>query len=339
MPRRRDPQSAALSFMDCICCGFGAVLLLFILTAKKQISRQTEMTAETLETAQALQSAIDSATAENNELEALLAGKESQPQTEYRDIEKLKKQAAQISASIKSKEEALEALNIKNVDPLAPGDIERPSSDKQYLSGLSMDGPRAVILLENSGSMLAEDAQAAVEIMRLGKSRDAQKWKRAKTAVRSILAAIPKGTKVAILQMNESTGLLSGTGNEPYIDPYDNAALIDTLDRLDRLEASGGADLYRALRTVNGLPQRPTSLLIITDGLPTAPAKNSVLTEKDRIALFNLALAMPLSFPVNTLLLPFDGDPAAAGLYWKLSTRSEGITLVPNNDWPTESSP
>ena len=126
----------------------------------------------------------------------------------------------------------------------------------------------------------------------------------------------------------------SGTSEQPYIDPYDNSALLDTLDRLDTLDASGGADLYKGLRTVNGLPQRPTSLLLITDGLPTAPAKGNQLTEKDRVALFNLALATPLSFPVNVFIFPFEGDPSAAGLYWKLSTRTGGITLVPDDNWP-----
>jgi hypothetical protein len=32
MIRRRVPQSFSLSFLDCICCGFGAIILLFVLT-------------------------------------------------------------------------------------------------------------------------------------------------------------------------------------------------------------------------------------------------------------------------------------------------------------------
>ena len=32
MIRRRVPQSFSLSFLDCICCGFGAIILIFVLT-------------------------------------------------------------------------------------------------------------------------------------------------------------------------------------------------------------------------------------------------------------------------------------------------------------------
>src|SRR5688572_29185968 len=32
MIRRRLPQTFSLSFLDCICCGFGAIILIFVLT-------------------------------------------------------------------------------------------------------------------------------------------------------------------------------------------------------------------------------------------------------------------------------------------------------------------
>ena len=31
-PRRRDLEVFSLSFLDCICCGFGAIILLFVLS-------------------------------------------------------------------------------------------------------------------------------------------------------------------------------------------------------------------------------------------------------------------------------------------------------------------
>ena len=96
--------------------------------------------------------------------------------------------------------------------------------------------------------------------------KKAEKWLRAKEALRAlraVLAAIPKGTQVAVFQMSESVSPLSGSPNNPYIDPYDNAALItlisDRLDRLENLEAAAvfGADLSRGtILTVNNLKQR-----------------------------------------------------------------------------------
>ena len=40
--RRRETEVFSLAFLDCICCGFGAVLLIFILTVSQQKSRDTE---------------------------------------------------------------------------------------------------------------------------------------------------------------------------------------------------------------------------------------------------------------------------------------------------------
>lgn len=182
--------------------------------------------------------------------------------------------------------------------------------------------------------MLADNAADAVELLQSQKGASSEKWLRAKTAVRTVMAAIPKGTQVAIYQMNTETTAISGTAKDPYIDPYDNSALLTTLERLENLEANRGADLVKGLRTLQAAQQIPTSALLITDGLPTAPARSGSLSEADRVQLFNLALSSKLSFAVNTLLFPFEGDPSAAGLYWKLSTRTGGITLVPDPDWP-----
>ena len=46
-------------------------------------------------------------------------------------------------------------------------------------------------------------------------------------------------------------------------------------------------------------------------------------------------MANRLNYPFNAILLPFSGDPAAAGLFWQLSGRTKGITLIPDNDWPS----
>jgi hypothetical protein len=172
--------------------------------------------------------------------------------------------------------------------------------------------------------------------MQQGSWQKAEKWLRAKQALKAVLAAIPKGTKVAVFQMAESTSPLSGSPNDPYIDPYDNAALISLLDRLENLEARGGADLAKGMRTIASLKERASSLLLIGDGLPTAPAPSGRgLSEPERVNLFNQAMATRPNYPFNAILFPFEGDPSAAGLFWQLSGRTNGITLIPDNDWPS----
>jgi hypothetical protein len=184
--------------------------------------------------------------------------------------------------------------------------------------------------------MLAANAPEALNIIQQSSGATAEKWLRAKAALRAVIASIPKGTDVAIFAMSESTTALSGTAQNPYIDPYNNAELLSFLERLDRLDAGGGADLAKGLAAVNRLSQRASSLLLIGDGLPTAPAPSgSNLTEADRVQLFSRAQANRPNAPFNAILFPFEGDPSAAGLFWRLSGSTGGITLIPDNDWPT----
>ncbi|NQY33076.1 MAG: hypothetical protein HRT56_07895, partial [Coraliomargarita sp.] len=81
MSKRREPQSSALSFMDCICCGFGAVLLLFILTAKRQIVVSTEDATQAQKAAETLQIAIDEAEAKDKALDKEISALNPKPDT------------------------------------------------------------------------------------------------------------------------------------------------------------------------------------------------------------------------------------------------------------------
>ena len=335
MKQRRQAQSSALSFIDCICCGFGAVLLLFILTAKSQIDQKEIDAEQAVAALEVLQREIKISEEKQQTVEAELASLDPHPSAEAIDLNQLNAELASLTKAIEKKNAALAFLDEETKATEAIAAKERPSADKSYLSGLHLQGPRVLLLLENSGSMLAEDASDALKIIRSGNGNQSKKWLRAKAAIRAVLAAIPENTKVAVLQMNQQSTPLSGTPENPYIDPYDNSALIALLDRLDALEASGGANLLNALTVVRNLREQPSSLLLVGDGLPTAPnPTNRSLSEADRVLLFNRAMSVRPHFPFNTILFPFEGDPSAAGLFWKLSSRTNGIILVPDNDWP-----
>jgi hypothetical protein len=322
--------------MDCICCGFGAVLLLFILTAKKQIILSSEAANQSQEAAETLKAAIEERQAEQKALEKEIEALDPQPDSTATSLAQLAAEQERLAKEVEDQAQALKALETEAQPAKAAASIDRPSADQSYLSGLRLRGPRAVILLESSGSMLAENASTAVAIMQQGSWQKAEKWLRAKQALKAVLAAIPKGTKVAVFQMAESTSPLSGSPNDPYIDPYDNAALISLLDRLENLEARGGADLAKGMRTIASLKERASSLLLIGDGLPTAPAPSGRgLSEPERVNLFNQAMATRPNYPFNAILFPFEGDPSAAGLFWHLIGRTNGITLIPDNDWPS----
>lgn len=336
MKKRREAQSSALSFMDCICCGLGAVLLLFILTAKKQITESREEASQSVEAAETLQAAIRETEAKQKALDQRIEALDPQPDTNATSVAQLAAEQERLAKAVEDQAQALAALETETRPAEQPAALDRPSADQSYLAGLRLRGPRAVILLESSGSMLAENAKGALALLNQGGTAQSEKWNRAKAALRAVVAALPKGTQVAVFSMAETTTALSGTGQNPYIDPYDNAALLTFLERLDQLEARGGADLAAGLQTVAQLRERASSLLLIGDGLPTAPAPSGgSLSEADRVNLFKRAMASRPNSPFNAILFPFEGDPSAAGLFWQLTGRTGGITLIPDNDWPS----
>ena len=82
----------------------------------------------------------------------------------------------------------------------------------------------------------------------------------------------------------------------------------------------------------------PENVFLITDGLPTigtdAPWFKKVSGEK-RLKLFNRAVKLlPDKVPVNVILFPLEGDPAAASAYWKLAALTRGAYFCPSPDWP-----
>ena len=120
-----------------------------------------------------------------------------------------------------------------------------------------------------------------------------------------------------------------------YIDPGNGEAVAEILQMIDKIEPQGGANLSSAMRAIQQLSPTPTSVLLITDGLPTAPSTTkSQLSESDRVKLFLEAAQLCPDLTFNTLLLPFAGDPSAAGLYWTLCSQKKGLCLVPASSWP-----
>ena len=59
------------------------------------------------------------------------------------------------------------------------------------------------------------------------------------------------------------------------------------------------------------------------------------VTPTPRARLFTEATALlPRGIPVNTILLPMEGDPEAASAFWKLAVASRGSFMSPASDWP-----
>jgi hypothetical protein len=82
----------------------------------------------------------------------------------------------------------------------------------------------------------------------------------------------------------------------------------------------------------------PDNLFLLTDGLPTLGKDNpwgSRVSADKRLSLFREAVKrLPAGLPVNTILFPMEGDPMAAGEFWRLAVDTRGSFMCPSRDWP-----
>ena len=101
---------------------------------------------------------------------------------------------------------------------------------------------------------------------------------------------------------------------------------------------SGGTSLLNAFKLLDEFSAAPDNIFIITDGLPTqgdkAPRRNTV-SGPERLKLFREAIrTLPGNTPINVILSPMEGDPAAASEFWRLAQESGGSFMAPAKDWP-----
>ena len=100
----------------------------------------------------------------------------------------------------------------------------------------------------------------------------------------------------------------------------------------------GGTSLHQAFAVAKKLKPRPDNILLVTDGLPTqgkAKPRKTTVSAEQRLQHFQAAVStLPSGIPVNTVLLPMEGDAYAAAAFWKLAQDTRGSFLTPARDWP-----
>jgi hypothetical protein len=99
-----------------------------------------------------------------------------------------------------------------------------------------------------------------------------------------------------------------------------------------------GTSLYQALAVAGKLSPKPDNIILLTDGLPTqgrGKPRGNTVSAKERLQHFQTAVnVLPSGIPVNTVLLPMEGDAYAAAAFWKLAQETRGSFLTPARDWP-----
>ena len=358
--RTFDPVS--LSFLDVISCGFGAVVLIFLVldhsTSRESSNSDPALVAEVnlldleIRDGEANKVVIRNtisdvdlqvvraqglATQIQNEIDTFLeelAEMENETMAEENSIENLK-------ADIESLEDELERLRAAE-DQLTGNNIRQFVGDgnRQYLTGLILGGNRILILVDISGSMLDN---TIVNIIRRRNMPEAErlnsaKWLQVRKTVDWLTTQLPVPSQYQMYLFNDTVRpVLAGTEGQ-WLEVADAEQLTMAVNTLNETVPSEGTNLENLFTTVAAMSPAPDNIFLITDGLPTLGSRgpsSGTISGRDREELFERALdELPADIPVNVIMMPLEGDPAAPGWYWQLAMASGGSFMMPSPDWP-----
>lgn len=354
MRRSRRPGTAlSLSFLDIMACGFGAATLLFLLLKHAEITRPPEpdpasgsevnlLVADIREGERELATLRNARTALEEEIRAAqgrarkLLSEQPEPERSLRaDPEQ---ELASLREEITRLEE--EVARLRSADSGAAALRIAGEGRRQYLTGLRLGGARVLILVDASASMLDE---TIVEVIRR-RIRDhdsklrAPKWQRATRTAAWLVAHLPQTSDFQLYAFNTDARPTTPDSTGRWLQVSDTAAADTAVRQLRATAPQGGTSLINAFAAVRAMSPPPDNLILLTDGLPTwgrqAPRGNTVDPGR-REQLFREATeALPAGLPVNVILFPMEGDPAAASLFWQLGVATGGSFLSPARDWP-----
>lgn len=361
-----ESESFGLSFMDVICCGFGAVILLFIMTTRitgesveqtvEDMSAEIERVLLQLEEEQTELAELDERVKTKQELLAILrndaraaedAVKEKKDEAsaaslaerqQVQRVASLLNEINKVEAEIKKLEQAQQTAGEAKENAI----VDKAGSERRhYLTGLRLDGDRAVILVDVSLSMLDE---RLVDILRYKKATPkdklkSRKWVRVLDSVDWLMATLEaKEYQIYLYNDNVRASLPKTQGT--WLKRSDNKQVQEALKGVWNFPPEDGSNLERAFKEVMKLKPAPDNIYILTDGLPNqsdSRAFGLTVSGRERYQHFSYAtrvLYMTKRPAIHTILYPLQGDPAAPGMYWSLAAQSKGSYFSPTPDWP-----
>jgi hypothetical protein len=362
--KRKKVTVFSISFIDCICCGLGAMILLFVVVNSQNAAQRQHATEdlssetnrweqEVLEGRRDLvlaRNTLDDVSAELVKTEGLsrkILQSISEKRLELADRDKLtlasREHINRLKADLRSLEEDVKRLQAGAKREEELGRALRPfpgQGDRQYLTGLKMGGQRILILVDASASMLDDTVVGVIRRRNQGSAEKlrAPKWRQAVATVDWLTANLPQASRAQVYVFNESAApLLEGTRGT-WFEAGDIDRLNQAVEKLRRLPPEKGTSLINAFEAASKLSPAPDNIILLTDGLPTMgrdkPWGNRVSADK-RLSLFREAVKrLPAGVPVNVILLSMEGDPLAASEFWRLAMDTRGSFMCPAKDWP-----
>ncbi len=360
--KRRSLNPISLAFLDVMFCGFGAVILIFLIldhtssqTSSDQnpnLAAEVNLLREEVREGElglvALRNTFSDVSFEVVTAEGLARQIQEQLQTFLQELAALENSSVATEDSIEQLRSDVQALEEELLRLQASAFEQEGNSvrqfigdgNRQYLSGLFLGGQRILILVDSSASMLDS---TLVNIIRTRNRSDeikkqAPKWQRVVKTVDWISTQLPITSRYQIWEFNEDLESVVSGPRDSWQEVADRDGLNAAIEKVKDIVPANGTNLEQVFKAIANMSPRPDNVFLITDGLPTLSdrgSRDALVTPAQRIELYEEAVEeLPRGIPVNVILLPLEGDPSAAAAYWQLAQYTTGSFISPSKDWP-----
>jgi hypothetical protein len=359
---RRRVNPLSLAFLDVMFCGFGAVILIFLIldhtstiaestTSPDLMAEINLLNREVQEGEEGLvqlRNTVDQVSLEVVTAQGLAFQIQEQIDNFMQELAALENSSMasedsveQLRSDIESMEEELRRLRAL-AEEQEGNNVRQHLGDgnRQYLSGLFLGGQRILMLVDSSASMLDSTLVNIIRTRNMNDAakRNAPKWQRTVKIVDWVSTQLPITSQYQLWTFNSDYGsVLEGTDGT-WLEVAERDQLDQAIEEMRNVIPHDGTNLQQVFAAVAGIYPPPDNIFLITDGLPTLNGRNAnagLVTPRDRLELFEDAVeVLPEGIPVNIILLPLEGDPSAAAAYWQLAQYSQGSFITPSKDWP-----
>lgn len=361
MRARRQLTPFSLSFLDIMSCGFGSAALLFLIIKhnvdvnvpapvdnRDAASEVTQLEEEILIGKRNLARTRNDIAAVDEEL-VVAKGMARRVMAEIQETRSLMERLSQDVSAVELDQLKLNIKQLEEQKKRLEAEVAKTSDqtlrlvgegNREYVTGLKLGGKRLLILLDSSASMLDDTIVNVIRFrnMRDERKRNAPKWTQTLRQVEWLLSRFPRNAQYQIRVFNVKTSSLLPGGAGQWLDVSDREALRQVVKALRGIVPEGGTNLEQAFVSIGRMQPRPDNVYLLTDGLPTQGSRRTrgaTITGKQRLRLFERAVKkLPARVPINVILAPLEGDPAAAHAFWRLAANTRGSFISPTEDWP-----
>jgi hypothetical protein len=272
---RRETEIFSMSFLDCICCGFGAIILLLVLSEVGQPMQLEQAKVDLDGQIQRLQQELYEIRGTSTVLERELRGRVEQLSEEKRRVARLRGDLSQIEGEFAASKGEAETINTlegtltvarqsltDEMKRLLGSDFRR--SADQPIGGIPVDSEYVIFIVDTSGSMQTFS------------------WQRAQQKMREVLEIYPKVKGIQVL--DDEGGYMFGDTRGKWIpdSPARRKAILEVFRRWQAFSNSSPVEgIITAIRTFYS-PEHRISIYVLGDEF-TGPSIQEVVDTVERI--------------------------------------------------------